>query len=68
MDFLPGEKEFYIITGPNMSGKSVFLRQTGIIALLAGLRAARRESWIFGLVALSISILERRVRGVEVVT
>ncbi len=33
--FTSGEKEFYIITGPNMSGKSVFLRQTGIIALLA---------------------------------
>jgi DNA mismatch repair protein MutS len=35
VDFQAGEKEFYIITGPNMSGKSVFLRQTGIIALLA---------------------------------
>lgn len=33
--FTSGENEFYIITGPNMSGKSVFLRQTGIIALLA---------------------------------
>ena len=33
--FKTGENEFYIITGPNMSGKSVFLRQTGIIALLA---------------------------------
>jgi DNA mismatch repair protein MutS len=35
VSFTNGEKEFYIITGPNMSGKSVFLRQTGIIALLA---------------------------------
>jgi DNA mismatch repair protein MutS len=35
VSFINGEKEFYIITGPNMSGKSVFLRQTGIIALLA---------------------------------
>ena len=33
--FKSGEKEFFIITGPNMAGKSVFLRQTGIIALLA---------------------------------
>ncbi|MBS1903998.1 MAG: DNA mismatch repair protein MutS [Bacteroidetes bacterium] len=33
--FKTGSKEFYIITGPNMAGKSVFLRQTGIIALLA---------------------------------
>ncbi|MDP4219306.1 MAG: DNA mismatch repair protein MutS [Bacteroidota bacterium] len=35
VNFKNGEKEFYVITGPNMSGKSVFLRQTGIIALLA---------------------------------
>ncbi|HYM19695.1 MAG TPA: DNA mismatch repair protein MutS [Candidatus Kapabacteria bacterium] len=33
--FKTGAKEFYVITGPNMSGKSVYLRQTGIIALLA---------------------------------
>jgi len=35
VSFTNGDSEFYIITGPNMSGKSVFLRQTGIIALLA---------------------------------
>ncbi len=33
--FKPGEFEFYIITGPNMAGKSVYLRQTGILAYLA---------------------------------
>lgn len=33
--FNRGSEEFYIITGPNMSGKSVYLRQTGIIAYLA---------------------------------
>lgn len=33
--FVQGDAEFFVITGPNMSGKSVFLRQTGIIALLA---------------------------------
>jgi DNA mismatch repair protein MutS len=33
--FKPGEFEFYVITGPNMSGKSVYLRQTGILAYMA---------------------------------
>ena len=33
--FQPGEYEFYVITGPNMAGKSVYLRQTGILAYMA---------------------------------
>lgn len=35
--FAQGDSEFYVITGPNMSGKSVYLRQTGIIAYIAHL-------------------------------
>ncbi|WP_262175078.1 DNA mismatch repair protein MutS [Haloarcula laminariae] len=35
LDMRPGERDFLVVTGPNMSGKSTYMRQAALVTLLA---------------------------------
>ena len=35
VSMVPNESEFLVVTGPNMGGKSTYLRQIGVITLMA---------------------------------